>query len=85
MQRLEREMKDTSSDRHDNAWLTKELLMLLEDEDGEYIDLTPSIRSKVTYEQSVKVMSHTALCSFSSFIISSVMDPLNLCPKKSPW
>jgi hypothetical protein len=29
--------------------------MLLEDEDGEYLDMTPSIRSKVTYEPSVKV------------------------------
>ncbi len=56
MQRLERNMQEDHDGIRDNAWLTKELLMLLEDEDGEYLDMTPSIRSKVTYEPSIKVM-----------------------------
>lgn len=37
------------------SWLTEELLMMFEDEDGEFINFTPSMRSRVTYAPSTKV------------------------------
>jgi len=48
--KLQKAMRDMELERgEDNgSWLTEELLMLFEDEDGEFLNFTPSVRSRVT-------------------------------------
>jgi hypothetical protein len=48
--KLQKAMHDMELERgeENGSWLTEELLMLFEDEDGEFLNFTPSVRSRVT-------------------------------------
>lgn len=50
LQRVMREIdaQNQGGDEQRGSWLTEELLMMFEDEDGEFLNFTPSVRSRVS-------------------------------------